>query len=110
VATANQLKQVVSASQFETDNTTVPAIFRRPGHLKAEAAKGRLNSRQAKLCCKSYCASDRGRHGIWPRKAAGKRTQPEGVVHVSAAAAVVVAAAAAQAGLHNGVRGQWNSI
>jgi hypothetical protein len=35
--------QVVSASQYEAGNTTVPAIFRRPGHLKAEVAKGRLN-------------------------------------------------------------------
>ncbi len=43
VASASHLMQVVSASQYEMGNTSVPAIFRPLGHLKAEAAKGRLN-------------------------------------------------------------------
>ena len=86
----------MSASQYETGNTAVLAIFCRPGHLKVEAARGRLNQSQARLCCESCSGSDRDRHGILPRKAAGMRTQ----------SAVRVPAAAAQVGLHNGVRGQ----
>jgi hypothetical protein len=83
----------------------VPATFRRPGHQNAEAAKGRLNQRQARLCCKSCRASDRDYYGILHRKAAGTQGTrgTRGMVHVSAAAA-------AQVGLHNGARCQWNGI
>ena len=50
----------VSAIQDETRGTTLPAIFRPPGHSKGDT-ENQLNQRQEGLRCKS-------RYGILPRK------------------------------------------